>query len=94
MKNISYTEEKKPIYKTGYPEVGECFKYGKGIPRFYMRIEQDHGARAFNNLTRTDDGFYAVDLSTGKMCYFIGDTPDEYFILETTLNCSNIILSR
>ena len=59
----------------------------------YMRINQQKGANAFSNSNRTDTSFYAIDLANGDVCWFIGDSPNEYFILETSLTCSKVLIT-
>lgn len=89
MKNITISEVKKPCYKTGIPEVGECFKHGSDV---YIRVNQQRGEAAFNHIGRPDSSFYAVDLSNGNICWFIGDNLNAYFILDTSLVCSKILI--
>lgn len=90
MKNITFNKAKKLSYKTGVPEVGECFVHGSDV---YMRINQQRGESAFNYNNRNDSSFYAVDLANGDVCWFIGDSPNAYFILETSLTCSKILIT-
>ena len=85
-------------YKTGIPEVGECFLYKETDLSFnkndvYMRVKDPK--ILFNSIEDTcTTGFYAINLSQKTIVWFSGRYPKRYYIGNTVINFERIISSN